>query len=156
MFIITLTGINMFREIRLHIPSLSPRMESYYGIWPILYFGEHTILSRCEVQQDDPLGHLHFALTLQLIVERIKRVVPDLPINVWYLDDGTVMSKRCNLLHALKIVEEEGPAYGLNLNKSKSLLSIPPSTNFPTISPSPGMASAYWAPLWIQQTSESP
>ena len=100
-------------------------MESCYGSQPTLRFGEHTIFSRCGVQQGDPLGPLGFALTLQPIVERIKREVPNLRINVWYLDDGTLCGSPDDLLRALEIVEEDGPSRGLILNRSKSLLFIP-------------------------------
>ena len=80
----------MFREIRAHIPALSPWMESCYATQPILRLGEETILSCCGVQQGDPLGPLGFALALQPIIERIQQEVPNLAINAWYLDDGTL------------------------------------------------------------------
>ena len=82
-------------------------------------------LSRCGVEQGDPLGLLCFALPLQPIVERIKRKVPNLHINVWYLDDGTLCGSPEDLLRALEIVEEDGPPRGLSLNRSKSLIFIP-------------------------------
>ena len=72
-----------------------------------------------------PLGPLCFALTLQPIIEKLKREVPDLSINTWYLDDGTLCSSPEDLSAALKIIEEDGPQKGLHLNRSKSLLYIP-------------------------------
>ena len=51
----------MFEEVRTHVPGLAAWVESCYGAEPLLHFGEHTILSRCEVQQGDPLGPLCFA-----------------------------------------------------------------------------------------------
>ena len=93
----------------------------------------NQILSRCGVQQGDPLGPLGFALTLQPIVERIKTEVPGLKINAWYLDDGTLCGSPADLAAALSIVEQDGPTRGLYLNRSKSLLYIPddadPSNN---------------------------
>ena len=115
----------MFREVRAHIPALSAWVESCYGAQPRLLFGEHVILSRCGVQQGDPLGPLLFALTLHPIVERIHQEVRELRINVWYLDDGTLCGPPEALFQALKIVEEDGPAGGLRLNRAKSLLFIP-------------------------------
>ena len=100
-------------------------MESCYGVQPILHLGDDTILSQSSVQQGDPLGPLGFALTHQPIIERIKEEVPGLKINAWYLDDGTLCGSPSDLLEALKIVEEDGPARGLHLNHSKSLLYIP-------------------------------
>lgn len=115
----------MFDEVRARLPTLAAWVESCYSAQPHLLFGEHTILSRCGVQQGDPLGPLCFALTLHPIVERIKREVPNLLINAWYLDDGTLCGSPADLLQALRIVEEDGPARGLHLNRSKSLLFIP-------------------------------
>ena len=88
----------------------------------LLHLGGDTIKSRCGVQQGDPLGPLGFALVLQPIIERIKREVPGLKINAWYLDDGTLVGSPHDLLAALQIVEEEGPPRGLHLNRQKSLL----------------------------------
>ena len=115
----------MFQEVRSHVPLLSRWIESCYGSHPLLLFGNHTVLSQCGVQQGDPLGPLCFALTLQPIVECIRREVPGLAINVWYLDDGTLIGSPDDLSLALKIIEEDGPLRGLHLNRSKSLLIIP-------------------------------
>ena len=116
---------SMFSEVRDHIPALSRWVENCYSAQPFLHFGDHTILSCCGVQQGDPLGPLCFALTLQPIVERIKREVPNLLINAWYLDDGTLCGQAEDLMRALKIVETDGPSRGLKLNRSKSLHFIP-------------------------------
>ena len=77
------------------------------------------------MQQGDPLGPLGFAITLQPIVERIKAEVPGLILNSWYLDDGTLMGSAEDLAKALNIIESDGPAVGLVLNRLKSLLYIP-------------------------------
>lgn len=94
----------MFEEFRTRIPSLSALMESCYGSQPLLHFNLGSTLSSA----DAALGPLGFALTLQPIVERIKREVPNLHINVWYLDDGTLCGFPYDLLRALRIVEEAG------------------------------------------------
>ena len=116
---------SMFKEIRARIPSLAAWMECCYGSQPLLYLGDGTILSCCGVQQGDPLGPLGFSLTLQPIVERIKDEVPNLLLNAWYLDDGTLCGSPSDIAAALKIIEDEGPSRGLHLNRSKSLLFIP-------------------------------
>ena len=79
---------HMFEEARSRIPSISSWLECCYSSQPLLFIGEHTILSCCGVQQGDLLGPLGFALALHPIVERIKREVPGLLLNSWYLDDG--------------------------------------------------------------------
>ncbi len=69
-----------------------------------------------------PLG---FALALQPLLERLQADVSGLRLNVWYLDDGTLMGSPEDLAAALHIVEREGPPLGLHLNRFKSLLYIP-------------------------------
>ena len=80
----------MFVAFRHCLPGLSAWMESCYSCHPILRMGNEVIHSCCGVQQGDPLGPLGFSLTLHPIIERIKAEVPSLPLNVWYLDDGTL------------------------------------------------------------------
>ena len=116
---------SMFQEVRARIPSVAAWLESCYGAQPILRLGERIILSCCGVQQGDPLGPLGFSLALHPIVEKIQEQVPGLLINAWYLDDGTLCGSAKDLHTALNIIEEEGPARGLHLNRAKSLLHIP-------------------------------
>ena len=71
------------------------------------------------------MGPLGFAMALQPVIERIKREVPDLLLNAWYLDDGTLCGTLDDLQSALAIIEEDGPPRGLFLNRRKSLLYIP-------------------------------
>ena len=94
----------------------------------ILYCSLGTIHSSAAVgsQQGDPLVLLCFALTLQQVIERINRDVPNLLCNAWYLDDGTLCGTPQDLAAALKIIEEEGPLRGLHVSRLKSLLYIPP------------------------------
>ena len=106
-------------------PGISAWMECCYGAQPTLHLGDNTILSKCGVQQGDPLGPLGFALTLHPVIERIHQEVPGLRINAWYLDDGTLVGSPSDLKAALQIIETEGPDRGLHLNRSKSLLFIP-------------------------------
>ena len=121
----SITRESMFVGVREHIPGLAAWLESCYSSQPLLHLGSDTILSCCGVQQGDPLGPLGFAITLQPIVERIKAEVPGLILNSWYLDDGTLMGSAEDLAKALNIIESDGPAVGLVLNRSKSLLYIP-------------------------------
>ena len=128
-----ITRESMFQEVRARIPSMSAWLEMCYGAQPLLQFGDYTILSCSGVQQGDPLGPLGFALALHPLVEKINEQVPGLVINAWYLDDGTLCDSARDLQAALTIIEGEGPALGLHLNRAKSLLYIPegasPATN---------------------------
>ena len=58
-------------------------------------------------------------------------------INAWYVDDGTHCGSANDLCAALQIIEEDGPARGLHLNRAKSLLHIPECTS-PVSNPLPG------------------
>ena len=119
----------MFKEIRDRIPSMAPWMECCYSSQPIFYLGKHSIFSCCRVQQGEPLGPLAFALALHPIIERIAEELPSLLMNVWYLDDRTLCGSGEDLLKALNIIEEDGPSRGLHLNRSKSLLFVPPDAD---------------------------
>ena len=80
-FLLEPSGL-MFGEVKTRIPSIAAWMECCYGSQPLLHFGDQTIYSCCGVQQGDPLGPLRFALALNPIVERIKRELLTLLINV--------------------------------------------------------------------------
>ena len=121
----------MFEEIRAHIPRLAA-----YGSQPLLHLESDTLRSCGGIQQGDPLGPLGFALTLHPIVERIKKEIPDLKINAWYLDDGTLCGSPNDIAKALRIIEKEGPARGLLLNRAKSLLYVPADSDV-SINPPP-------------------
>ena len=116
---------SMFNEVRSRVPSMAAWIESCYSSQPHLYLGDQSINSCSGVQQGDPLGPLCFALALHPIVERIAEEVPGLVVNVWYLDDGTLCGSSDDLLKALNIIEEDGPARGLCLDQSKSSLFVP-------------------------------
>ena len=81
---------HMFSEVRARISNLSAWVDSCYGAQPHLLSGDCVVLSKCGIQQGDPLGSLLFALTLHPIVERIQQEVHEVKIKAWYLDDGTL------------------------------------------------------------------
>lgn len=81
----------MFESLRNHLPSLSAWMESCYSCQPLLHLGNDIIHSCCGVQQGDPLGPLGFAITLHPLILRIQEEVPSIKLNVWKLDNGTLV-----------------------------------------------------------------
>lgn len=121
----------MFRAIRSRLPALSHWIESVYSVQPVLRFGSHIILSCAGVQQGDPLGPLCFSLTLQSLIEKIQEQAMDIRLNAWLLDDGTLVGKEAHLQRALDIIESDGPALGLRMNRSKSLLFVPEGATSP-------------------------
>ena len=82
------------------------------------------VTTPCSAAIGDPLGPLCFTITLQPIVETIKREVPNLLCSAWYLDDGTLCGTPQDLSIALRIIEEEGLPRELCLNHHKSLSHI--------------------------------
>ena len=95
----------MFEEVRTRFPSIGAWQECCYGAQPMLHHRKHTILSKSGVQQGDPLGQLAFALALHPVVESIKREVPGLNINAWYLNDSPLSGSAEDLCSAQAIVE---------------------------------------------------
>ena len=75
----------IFEEVKSQVPALSAWLESCYEAQLYLLFGKHILHSCCGIQLGDPLGHLGFALVLQLVIERIKREVPDLLLNAQWM-----------------------------------------------------------------------
>ena len=149
----TINRNSMFEEFRVHIPGLSAWKESCYSGQPFLHLGSDTILSCYGVQHGEPLGPLGFTLTLHSNVEHIRAVFPNLTLNAWYLDDGSLVGSPRDIAAALNIIESDGPSLGFKLNRTKSLLLIPENANascspLPPDIPSPNVASPFWvAPL---------
>ena len=105
-------------QIAIHFPSLLPWVSYMYANHSHIIFGDMVISSQSGVQQGDPLGPLLFSLPLLLIIEEIKKEC-DLLLNVWYLDDGTLVGTAPEIAKALEIIQKKGPKLGLHLNLSK-------------------------------------
>ena len=115
----------MILEFRSHLPEVSSWLEYCYSSQPLLHFGKNTIQSCSGIQQGDPLGPLCLALTLHLVVKKIKEKLPSLSMNAWCLNEGILIGSYIDLLKAHRIVQEHSVKLGLHLNRTKSLLSIP-------------------------------
>ncbi|KAL0820722.1 hypothetical protein ABMA28_006551 [Loxostege sticticalis] len=75
----------LLNEVKDIIPSLYPFLDQVYGTSSKLFFKDNLILSQVGVQQGDPLGPLIFSLAIHKAIINIQS-----PLNVWYLDDGTL------------------------------------------------------------------
>ena len=119
--------LKLFAAVRMHCPSLSKWVESCYqnGSWIFMTDGSHPFDSNSGVQQGDPLGPLLFSLVLQIVIKIIKERWPNLEINAWYLDDGTLVGTKEDLLQILTFLKSEGPNYGLFLNTTKTIVWSP-------------------------------
>ena len=111
----------MFREVRTLFPELAAWVEYAYGTAGALFVEGHIIPSVEGVQQGDPLGPLLFALVLQCLLLIIKARCA-LDLQVWFLDDGTLVGDTAEVAQALHIIQQEGPALGLHLNAAKTVV----------------------------------
>ena len=78
-----------------------------------------VISSQAGVQQGDPLDSFLFCLVLQVLVSKLSKEAPNLALNNWYMDDGSLFGKIVDILKAWNIIKEFGPALGLFVNLEK-------------------------------------
>ena len=65
-----------------------------------------------------------FSLPLLLIIQEIDKLC-NLLLNVWYLDDGTLIGPPIEVAKAFEIIKNLGPKLGLHLNQEKCELFWP-------------------------------
>ena len=112
-------------------PEILAWVKTCYAQPSHLLFGSERLSSQRGFHQGDPLAALLFALVLHPIVLLIQERVPDLTLNTWYLDDGTQVGKVEDLQKVMDILVTEGPARGLILSTSATVL--PPALPKTTI-----------------------
>ncbi len=58
---------------------------------------------------------------LSVILELLDNVddIPDLHLQLWYLNDGTFAGKRSSVAAFLDLLSSKGPSHGLYINKKK-------------------------------------
>ena len=124
-------------------PSIYNYVRLSYEFETPLIAGEHILFSKTGVQQGDPLGPVLFSLSIDHNVWTIQ-----CPLNVWYLDDGTIAGNAEEILGCLiKIVPLLTPldfkSMALNAKPStlgSPLRSMPPSLNtYVCYFPTPGL-----------------
>ena len=68
------------------------------------------------VQHGDPLGPFLFCLVLQILGNEIKKEIPTLSLNSWYMDDGSLFGSVPDVLKAWDIIKESGAELGFFVN----------------------------------------
>ena len=107
------------KECYQNFPQIYKWVHFCYSQHSFLFFGNYIIPSEAGVQQGDPLGPFLFCLVLQVLVNKVRDLVPNLSLNNWYMDDGSLFGKIEDVLKAWTIIRDEGPTLGLFVNLSK-------------------------------------
>jgi hypothetical protein len=65
---------------------------------------------------------LLFALALKVLTTELGVSIPDLKMNMWFLDDGHLVGKATDLVKCLEIIKLVGEPLGLYLNLPKCVV----------------------------------
>lgn len=104
----------LLNEVKEKIPNLFPFLFQVYSSPSNLFYNDTAILSQVGAQQGDPLGPLVFCLAIQKAISEMSS-----PLNIWYLDDGTVGGKPEEVEKDLVALLPRLGALGLEINTSK-------------------------------------
>ena len=104
----------VLQQVKARCPEIFPLMALSYSNPTPLYIGTSTIMSQTGVQQGDPLGPLGFTLAIDPTIRSL-----DCPLNMWYLDDGSVAGPADLVIKSLKKLTSSFRELGLEMNPSK-------------------------------------
>ena len=109
----------VLNEVRSRCPEIYPIVfQSYHAPTP-LFYNTSFISSKNGVQQGDPLGALLFSLAIDPIIQSAES-----PINIWYLDDGTLAGPADQVINTILTLIPMFKAIGLDFNTSKCEVSF--------------------------------
>ena len=119
------------RRVIQYCPSLYPMVYQCYSKASNLFFGPTYIIKSQEgAQQGDPLGPFLFSLAIMDLNKELESEV-----NLWYLDDGTIIGTAWSVLSDYKKIKDASKSLGLEVNpgKCKILLIRPKEDDISTI-----------------------
>lgn len=101
-------------QVKDHLPALYPFLYQCYSSPSHLFYDDSALASQVGAQQGDPLGPLVFCLAIQNAI-----TILDSPLNVWYLDDGTIGGPADVVLGDINRLLPALQSIGLEINPSK-------------------------------------
>jgi hypothetical protein len=111
----------MLDEVLEHFPDLYRFAWFLYGQSSRLFFrnSEDFLYSSMGTQQGCPLGSLLFCLVLRRVTDRISELFPNLSLNAWYIDDGSIIGDCNDVRKVIDVINEMGSNLGISINMSK-------------------------------------
>ena len=115
----TVSRSAVWKGVLRHCPDLMPYFLWAYGTASDLRFGSgrKVCQSATGVRQGDPLGSLLFCVSIQDILEKLKKTVPKANA-MFYMDDGTIIGPRSAVIAAMAFLKKEFAELGLEINVS--------------------------------------
>ena len=103
------------RRVLHYCPSLYPMVYQCYSKASSLFFGPTYIIKLQEgAQQGDPLGPFLFSLAIMDLTKDL-----DSEVNLWYLDDGTLIGSAGSVMSDYKKIKDASNSLGLEVNPGK-------------------------------------
>ena len=99
------------------VADLFPFVYFAYCSTSLLFRGDKTLESAEGVQQGDPLGPLLFCLSVHHLIEQLTS-----DSKLFYLDDGSSGDSCEDVLRDFKNADKTAGDFGLQLNRSKSVV----------------------------------
>ena len=115
----TIRRDKLLEALKTNFKSVFPFLYQCYSKSSMLIFNGTRIESAEGIQQGDPLGPLCFSLCLQGLISRLSS-----PLNVWYLDDGTLAGDPGIVESDFRKIIAEQDSLGLRVNIKKCELTV--------------------------------
>ena len=110
-----------FKEVEEVFPECLEWVLTSYQAHSLLQYGTTTIPSEQGFYQGDLLASLLFSLVMHPVVKSIEEKIPNMKVNLWYLDDSTQVGSREQLEVVVDILTREGPPRGLHLSTTATV-----------------------------------